>query len=105
VRGVDGIPALKEAYPGARILMLNLWIAMPLIVFSTLLVMKLAAVGPMKENIAKQCAIYGNKLTWSLTLLYIVTFGPFIGFSMALLVGQVLVESVELDTTDSPLVQ
>ncbi len=63
---------------------LNMWIAMPLIVFSTLMVMKLAAFGPMKENIAKQFAIFGNKHTWSLTLLYIVTFGSFIGFSMAL---------------------
>ncbi len=63
---------------------LNMWIAMPLIVFSTLMVMRLAAFGPMKENIAKQFAIFHNKHTWSLTLLYIVTFGSFIGFSMAL---------------------
>jgi len=63
---------------------LNMWIAMPLIVISTLMVMRLAAFGAMKENIAKQFAIFGNKHTWSLTLLYIVTFGSFIGFSMAL---------------------
>ena len=63
---------------------LNMWIAMPLIVFTTLMVMRLAAFGAMKENIAKQFAIFGNKHTWSLTLLYIVTFGSFIGFSMAL---------------------
>ena len=64
--------------------LLNMWIAMPLIVFTTLMVMRLAAFGPMKENIAKQFAIFKNKHTWSLTLLYIVTFGSFIGFSMAL---------------------
>ena len=63
---------------------LNMWIAMPLIVFTTLMVMRLAAFGAMKENIAKQFAIFSNKHTWSLTLLYIVTFGYFIGFSMAL---------------------
>ena len=63
---------------------LNMWTAMPLIVFSTLMVMKLAAIGAMKDNIAKQFAIFRNKHTWSLTLLYIVTFGSFIGFSMAL---------------------
>jgi NNP family nitrate/nitrite transporter-like MFS transporter len=63
---------------------LNMWIAMPLIIFSTLMVMKLAAFGAMKDNIAKQFAIFSNKHTWSLTLLYIVTFGSFIGFSMAL---------------------
>ncbi len=46
--------------------------------------MKLTAFGTMKDNIAKQFAIFGNKHTWSMTLLYIVTFGSFIGFSMAL---------------------
>jgi len=64
--------------------LLNMWVAMPLIVASTLLVMKLTAFGTMKDNIAKQFAIFGNKHTWSLTVLYIVTFGSFIGFSMAL---------------------
>ncbi len=63
---------------------LNMWIAMPLIVFATLMLMRLAAFGLMKENITKQFAIFRNKHTWSLTLLYIVTFGSFIGFSMAL---------------------
>lgn len=63
---------------------LNMWLAMPLIIISTLMVMKLTAFGPMKDNVAKQFAIFRNKHTWSLTILYIVTFGSFIGFSMAL---------------------
>jgi len=63
---------------------LNMWVALPLIIVSTLLVMKLAAFGNMKENISKQFAIFGNKHTWSMTALYVVTFGSFIGFSMAL---------------------
>jgi nitrate/nitrite transporter NarK len=64
--------------------LLNMWVALPLIIVATLLVMKLAAFGEMKGNIAKQFEIFSNKHTWSLTLLYIVTFGSFIGFSMAL---------------------
>jgi NNP family nitrate/nitrite transporter-like MFS transporter len=64
--------------------MLNMWLAMPLIIVSTLMVMKLTAFGAMKDNVAKQFAIFSNKHTWSLTILYIVTFGSFIGFSMAL---------------------
>ena len=64
--------------------LLNMWLAMPLIIVSTLLIMKLTAFGTMKENIAKQFEIFRNKHTWSMTLLYIVTFGSFIGFSMAL---------------------
>jgi NNP family nitrate/nitrite transporter-like MFS transporter len=63
---------------------LNMWLAMPLIIASTLMVMKLTAFGTMKDNIAAQFAIFRNKHTWSMTVLYIVTFGSFIGFSMAL---------------------
>lgn len=64
--------------------LLNMWVAIPLDIALALLVMKLAAFGPMKEGVAKQFAIFRNKHTWSLTILYIVTFGSFIGFSMAL---------------------
>jgi NNP family nitrate/nitrite transporter-like MFS transporter len=64
--------------------LLSMWVAIPLDIGLALLVMKLAAFGPMKENIAKQFAIFKDKHTWSMTVLYIVTFGSFIGFSMAL---------------------
>jgi MFS transporter, NNP family, nitrate/nitrite transporter len=64
--------------------LLNLWVAIPLDIVLALMMMKLAAFGPMKEGVAKQFAIFNNKHTWSLTILYIVTFGSFIGFSMAL---------------------
>jgi NNP family nitrate/nitrite transporter-like MFS transporter len=64
--------------------LLNMWVALPLIMVATLFTMKLAAFGEMKGNIAKQFEIFRNKHTWSMTALYIVTFGSFIGFSMAL---------------------
>jgi MFS transporter, NNP family, nitrate/nitrite transporter len=64
--------------------LISMWVAIPLDVIAALLVMKLAAFGPMKEGVAKQFAIFRDKHTWALTLLYIVTFGSFIGFSMAL---------------------
>lgn len=64
--------------------LISMWVAIPLDIASALLIMKLAAFGPMKENVAKQFAIFKDKHTWSLTALYIVTFGSFIGFSMAL---------------------
>ena len=63
---------------------LNMWVALPLIIVSCVLLMKFAAFGEMKSNIAAQFAIFSNKHTWSMTALYIVTFGSFIGFSMAL---------------------
>ena len=64
--------------------LLSMWVAIPLDVVLALIVMKLAAFGEMKEGVKKQFAIFGNKHTWSMTALYIVTFGSFIGFSMAL---------------------
>ena len=64
--------------------LLNMWVAIPLDIGLALLTMRLAAFGAMKENVSKQFAIFRNKHTWSLTALYIVTFGSFIGFSMVL---------------------
>jgi len=64
--------------------LISMWVAIPLDIASALLVMKLAAFGPMREGVTKQFLIFRNKHTWSLTALYIVTFGSFIGFSMAL---------------------
>jgi NNP family nitrate/nitrite transporter-like MFS transporter len=64
--------------------LLNMWVAIPLDIVAALLMMRLAAFGAMKENVQKQFAIFSNKHTWSMTALYVVTFGSFIGFSMAL---------------------
>jgi NNP family nitrate/nitrite transporter-like MFS transporter len=64
--------------------LLNMWVAIPLDITAALLMMRLAAFGAMKENVQKQFAIFSNKHTWSMTALYVVTFGSFIGFSMAL---------------------
>ncbi len=64
--------------------LLNMWVAIPFDIIMALLVMKMAAFGPMKEGVAKQFEIFRNKHTWAMTILYIVTFGSFIGFSMAL---------------------
>src|SRR5512134_3915124 len=70
--------------PATGLGLLNMWVAMPLIVLLTLGAMKLVAFGDMKPNLKKQFEIFKDKHTWSMTLLYIVTFGSFIGFSMAL---------------------
>ncbi len=64
--------------------LLNVWVAIPFDILLMLTVMKLAAFGTMKEGVTRQFKIFKNRHTWSMTLLYIVTFGSFIGFSMAL---------------------
>ena len=64
--------------------LLNMWVAIPLDIIAAVLMMRVAAFGAMKENVTKQFAMFSNKHTWSMTALYVVTFGSFIGFSMAL---------------------
>jgi MFS transporter, NNP family, nitrate/nitrite transporter len=82
------IPAILGLYlylpPPTGLGLISMWVAIPLDVVTALLIMKLAAFGTMKDNIAKQFAIFRDKHTWAMTALYIVTFGSFIGFSMAL---------------------
>lgn len=80
--GVIGLYLYLPAPTGLGVL--NMWVALPLIIVATLFLMKLAAFGEMKGNINNQFKIFSNKHTWSMTALYIVTFGSFIGFSMAL---------------------
>lgn len=62
---------------------LNMWVAMALIIVVTLVLMRLMP-GRIGQNSARQFAIFKDKHTWSMTILYILTFGSFIGFSMAL---------------------
>ena len=62
----------------------GMWLMLVGVMFGTLYAMKLTAVGEMRANLTKQFAIFKNKHTWSMTALYVVTFGSFIGFSMAL---------------------
>ncbi len=62
---------------------LNPWLAMLLIIVATLVIMRLVP-GKIGENSKRQFVIFRDKHTWSMTILYILTFGSFIGFSMAL---------------------
>lgn len=62
----------------------GMWLMLVGVMFGTLYGMKLTATGEMKANLTKQFAIFRNKHTWSMTALYVVTFGSFIGFSIAL---------------------
>ncbi len=80
--GIAGLYLYLPAPTGLGLL--NMWVALPLIVVVNVVLMKLMAFGQMKVNIDKQFAIFSNKHTWSMTALYVVTFGSFIGFSMAL---------------------
>tara|TARA_R110001599_G_scaffold181683_2_gene374499 strand:- start:145 stop:897 length:753 start_codon:yes stop_codon:yes gene_type:complete len=60
-----------------------MWLALPLTIVLTVVLLRLIP-GDIKPNIKNQFAIFSNKHTWSMTVLYILTFGTFIGFSAAL---------------------
>jgi len=62
---------------------LNMWGVMLLTIGLTLGLLRLLP-GSVKPNIKRQFIIFRDKHTWSMSVLYILTFGSFIGFSMAL---------------------
>ncbi len=63
--------------------LLNVWVALVLVIVATLMIMRVMPAG-IGAGMATQFAIFKDKHTWSMTWLYIVTFGSFIGFSAAL---------------------
>jgi len=78
---------------------LNVFLAVILICALTLLLMRMIP-GPIGANMGKQFVIFKDKHTWSMTILYILTFGSFIGYSMALPLGITVIfgfTNVEVD--------
>ena len=63
--------------------LLDMWSTTALIIVATLVLMRMVP-GKIGQNSKRQFVIFKDKHTWSMTILYILTFGSFIGFSMAL---------------------
>lgn len=62
-------------------LKLNVFVILPAIVIITLLIMKLVAPSSVKERLNKQFLILKNKHNWIMTIIYVMTFGSFIGYA------------------------
>jgi NNP family nitrate/nitrite transporter-like MFS transporter len=83
ILGLYGV-GLATSVAGVYVLnVMNMWLALPLTILLTVVLLRLIP-GDIKPNIKNQFAIFSNKHTWSMTVLYILTFGTFIGFSAAL---------------------
>ncbi len=83
ILGLYGVGVLTSIAGVFALGIMNMWVALPLTIVLTVVLLRLIP-GDIKPNIRNQFAIFSNKHTWSMTLLYILTFGSFIGFSAAL---------------------
>ncbi len=59
-----------------------MWIVLPIVVILSVVLMKYATPGEIKQNLKKQFSILGDKHNWIMTVIYVMTFGSFIGYSM-----------------------
>jgi len=63
--------------------LLSKWLVLPLVIVSTLLMLRYLTRGELQENLKRQFRIFDNKHTWAMTVIYTMTFGSFIGYSAA----------------------
>ena len=60
----------------------SMWIVLPVVIIIAVLLMKHATPPEIKENLNKQFSILSDKHNWIMTIIYTMTFGSFIGYSM-----------------------
>jgi NNP family nitrate/nitrite transporter-like MFS transporter len=83
--------ALLTAFVGLYLLLppptgagiLSKWIVLPLVIITTLLLLRYLTRGELQANLKRQFRIFDNKHTWAMTVIYTMTFGSFIGYSAA----------------------
>ncbi len=75
---------LPEVVSGSGI-MLSKWVTLPIIIALTVFLLKLLPLGAdYKEGLSRQYKIFNNKHTWAMTIIYVMTFGSFIGYAATL---------------------
>ncbi len=84
---VLGLELIGLAGAAAGLLLLlwlgwSMWLVLPITIVLTVLMMKLLR-GELATNLQRQFGIFRAKHNWVMTWLYTMTFGSFIGFSMA----------------------
>jgi len=76
-----GLYLLIAVPPGS--ILLSKSVILPAVIASTVLLMIYLTRGELQQNLKRQYKIFKNKHTWSMTIIYTMTFGSFIGFSAA----------------------
>jgi NNP family nitrate/nitrite transporter-like MFS transporter len=69
--------------PPTGIALLSKWVVVPLVIFSTVMLLRYLTTGELNENLKRQFRIFNDKHTWAMTVIYTMTFGSFIGYSAA----------------------
>ena len=82
VTAAAGLWLLLPASAGGSGLELSKWIVLPLVIAATVFALRLIP-GTIHRSLIQQYAIFKNKHTWAMTVIYTMTFGSFIGFSAA----------------------
>lgn len=62
---------------------INMWIVLPVVIILAVILMKYATPSSIRESLNQQFSILSDKHNWIMTIIYIMTFGSFIGYSAA----------------------
>jgi NNP family nitrate/nitrite transporter-like MFS transporter len=76
------LPATEGGLPVSG-LGVSKWLVLPIVIALTVFFLKMIP-GSVGTNLTRQYRIFKNKHTWAMTIIYIMTFGSFIGYSAAL---------------------
>ena len=82
VMAAIGLWLLLPENAGGSGLELSKWIVLPLVIAATVFALRLIP-GPIRQSLDQQYAIFRNKHTWAMTVIYTMTFGSFIGYAAA----------------------
>ncbi len=75
------LPATAGGLPASG-MGVSKWIVLPIVIALTVFLLKLIP-GAVGQNLTRQYKIFGNKHTWAMTVIYVMTFGSFIGYAAA----------------------
>jgi len=83
VTATFGLWLMLPAAAGGSGFGVSKWLVLPIVIILTVVLLKMIP-GAVGKNLTRQYAIFKNKHTWAMTIIYIMTFGSFIGYSAAL---------------------
>jgi NNP family nitrate/nitrite transporter-like MFS transporter len=78
-----GLWLMLPAAVGGSGFMISKWFVLPIVIVLTVAALRMIP-GQVGQNLSRQYKIFGNKHTWAMTIIYVMTFGSFIGYSAAM---------------------